>query len=70
MTNIKFVFNTTNRILNLFNFDIMRQYVTKDDQINSITLQSSTSMSREELALLRDSINEFLQDKKVDQGGR
>jgi hypothetical protein len=66
MTNIKFVFNTTNRILNLFNFDIMRQYVTKDGQINSITLQSSTSMSKEELALLRDSINEFLQDKKVD----
>jgi hypothetical protein len=66
MTNIKFVFNTTNRVLNLFNFDVMRQYVTKDGQINSITLQSSTSMSREELALLRDSINEFLQDKKID----
>jgi len=66
MTNIKFVFNTTNRVLNLFNFDVMRQYVTKDGQINWITFQSSTSMSREELALLRDSINEFLQDKKID----
>jgi hypothetical protein len=44
----------------------MREYVIKDGQINSITLQSSTSMSSEELVLLRDSINEFLQDKKVD----
>ena len=66
MSNIKFVFNTTNRILNLFSFDVMREYVIKDGQINSITLQSSTSMSSEELVLLRDSINEFLQDKKVD----